>query len=153
MPVTIELSPAAADLIGGQFLHIFEETFPLLLPEGRFSIEVEVYDADAMRTLNRDTRSIDAPTDVLSYPTVQDPDLLASLTGGTSDTVPLGTIVICPPKALAYGEPLWELICHGFLHLIGADHETDMIYWKQKEGDLIGLLAQHHVQLRSIPAD
>ena len=78
----------------------------------------------AMRTLNRRYRGKDRTTDVLSFP----------LRGGTFSRVQrrlLGDIVICLPvaarQARAAGETLLDeidrLLVHGFLHLLGYDHE------------------------------
>ncbi len=71
-----------------------------------------------MRTLNRRYRKKDRPTDVLSFP---------------SSNGLLGDIVISVPyaqrQARRRGEPasreIDRLLLHGFLHLLGYDHETD----------------------------
>ena len=82
-------------------------------------------DDTALRALNARWRGIDKPTNVLSFP---------SASGGR-----LGDATILGDIALAYetlareaenlGVPLADhyrhLIAHGFLHLIGYDHETD----------------------------
>ncbi len=78
----------------------------------------------AMRTLNRRYRGKDRTTDVLSFP----------LREGTFSGVQhqlLGDIVISVPaaarQAKAAGETLLDeidrLLVHGFLHLLGYDHE------------------------------
>lgn len=73
-----------------------------------------------MRELNGRFRGKDSTTDVLSFP--------------TSDTGEyLGDIVISLPRALAQaaeiGRPAADevrlLVIHGFLHLLGYDHEQD----------------------------
>jgi probable rRNA maturation factor len=77
---------------------------------------------DAIRALNKQWRGIDKPTNVLSFPASK-PDAKA----------PLGDIVIAyetlAREAAAEGKPLphhlAHLAVHGFLHLIGYDHETD----------------------------
>lgn len=78
----------------------------------------------AMRTLNRRYRGRDRTTDVLSFP----------LREGKFSAVQhhlLGDIVISVPaaarQARAAGDTLLEeidrLLVHGFLHLLGYDHE------------------------------
>jgi probable rRNA maturation factor len=78
----------------------------------------------AMRTLNRRYRDKDRTTDVLSFP----------LREGKFSSVQhhlLGDIVISVPaaarQARAAGETLVDeidrLLVHGFLHLLGYDHE------------------------------
>ena len=66
-----------------------------------------------MRALNREHRSIDRPTDVLSFPV----DEAGPATGPRE----LGDVVICPEQTA----DLTEAVVHGVLHLCGYDHETD----------------------------
>jgi probable rRNA maturation factor len=74
---------------------------------------VEFVDEDRIRDLNRDHRSRDEPTDVLSFPVDSDEDI-----DGPRE---LGDIVICPEHT----SDLREAVLHGALHLTGMDHETD----------------------------
>ena len=82
-----------------------------------------------MRELNRDFRSIDAPTDVLSF---------AYHEGGSADDIQvdstqLGDMVISTETAERYARELSidfireieHLVIHGALHLAGYDHERD----------------------------
>ena len=73
----------------------------------------------AMRNYNRDYRSFDKPTDVLSF---------------RGDDGYLGDILISAETAynqvrqsrtLDFETNLHRLILHGLLHLMGHDHETD----------------------------
>ena len=76
-----------------------------------------------MRRINRDFRSIDRTTDVLSFSYVEE-----SHAGGV-----LGEIFVSPAvarsQAKGAGCPLEEevsrLVLHGLLHVLGYDHETD----------------------------
>ena len=78
----------------------------------------------AIRSLNRDWRSKDKPTNVLSFPTPRK---------GRETPHHLGDIVIAyqttAREAKAGQKPfrhhLAHLAVHGFLHLIGYDHEAD----------------------------
>ena len=93
----------------------------------------------AIRALNRDWRSLDAPTNVLSFPAIppRKPRSRAknSRAKPARDAAPalLGDIVIAyqytAREAKAEGKPfsdhLAHLTVHGFLHLLGYDHETD----------------------------
>ena len=82
-----------------------------------------VIDSDEkLRQLNRDFLGIDAPTDVLSFPSDEfDPDEQADY---------IGDIIISYPRALtqaqAAGHPVLNeiqlLVVHGVLHLLGHDH-------------------------------
>ncbi|HKY31343.1 MAG TPA: rRNA maturation RNase YbeY [Candidatus Polarisedimenticolia bacterium] len=74
---------------------------------------------DLLRELNRRYRGKDRPTDVLSFPSGEEGHL--------------GDVVISSPtarrQARRKGHPAAAearvLILHGFLHLLGYDHETD----------------------------
>jgi probable rRNA maturation factor len=78
-----------------------------------------------VRTLNRQWRGFDKPTNVLSFPAAT-PDALAA-------APMLGDIVLAfgvtAREAEAEGKPiahhLTHLVVHGMLHLLGFDHETD----------------------------
>jgi probable rRNA maturation factor len=69
--------------------------------------------SERIRELNREHRSIDSPTDVLSFPVDE--------AGEAAGPRELGDVVICPEHT----EDLTEAVVHGVLHLCGYDHETD----------------------------
>jgi len=76
-------------------------------------VAVAFVDAERITELNRDHRSKDQPTDVLSFPVDE--------TGPTAGPRELGDVVICPEHT----EDIPEAVVHGILHLCGYDHETD----------------------------
>jgi probable rRNA maturation factor len=86
-----------------------------------------------IQALNRDWRGKDRPTNVLSFPAA--PALPAHKSRGKSAVPPpyIGDIVIAyqttAREAVAEGKPfdhhLAHLAVHGFLHLLGYDHEND----------------------------
>ena len=77
-------------------------------------LAIEFVDARRIRELNRGHRSIDAPTDVLSFPIDGDEP-------HTAGPLELGDVVICPEHTA----DVPEAVVHGILHLIGMDHEVD----------------------------
>jgi probable rRNA maturation factor len=87
-------------------------------------VAVVLTDDEAIRRLNRDWRKVDKPTNVLSFP--------AARTSGL-EPVLLGDIVIAyetlEREAAGEGKDflhhLAHLAVHGFLHLMGYDHQTD----------------------------
>jgi len=95
-----------------------------LVPTGG-EISVVLTDDAAMRVLNRDWRGIDRPTNVLSFPA-------QGAKPGVSQPL-LGDIVIAyetlaRESAAERKSPLHHLAhlsVHGFLHLLGYDHQTD----------------------------
>ena len=76
-------------------------------------VAIEFVDERRIRTLNREHRTIDAPTDVLSFGIDE--------TGACAGPRELGDVVICPART----EDVREAIIHGTLHLAGLDHEVD----------------------------
>jgi probable rRNA maturation factor len=93
---------------------------------GRAELAVMLTDDAGIRTLNHDWRGIDTPTNVLSFPAV-------ALPRGGSHPRALGDIAIAyettrreaERENKPFGNHLSHLAVHGFLHLIGYDHETD----------------------------
>jgi probable rRNA maturation factor len=96
---------------------------------GEAELAVMLTDDAGIRTLNSNWRGIDKPTNVLSFPALQ-----PTGTGGPDDAPRmLGDIAIAYQttrrEADDEGKPfdhhLSHLAVHGFLHLIGYDHEND----------------------------
>jgi len=95
---------------------------------GEAELAVMLTDDAGIRTLNRNWRGIDKPTNVLSFPALQAP------VGAPSDAPRmLGDIAIAyettrkeaDDEAKPFDHHLSHLAVHGFLHLIGYDHEND----------------------------
>jgi probable rRNA maturation factor len=90
-------------------------------PDGEVSVVLT--DDATIAKLNRDWRGIDKPTNVLSFP--------GSKTAGAA--MMLGDIVIayetlaqeCADENRVFLHHLAHLTVHGFLHLIGYDHQND----------------------------
>jgi probable rRNA maturation factor len=97
----------------------------LALREG-MGVSLCLADDAALRALNARWRGIDKPTNVLSFP--------AALAGPVGDASTLGDIALSyetlAREAEELGVPLADhyrhLVAHGFLHLIGYDHESDV---------------------------
>jgi probable rRNA maturation factor len=88
-------------------------------------LTIVVTDDEQIQDLNRQFLGIDAPTDVLSFPSDEpDPD---------SGAIYLGDVILSFPRALAQAgagghsvrDELQLLVVHGVLHLLGYDHAED----------------------------
>lgn len=82
-------------------------------------------DDDRVRILNRQYRAKDKPTNVLSFPGAR---LSAERLGPLLGDIVLARETIAMESAaqgLDIADHLTHLIVHGFLHLLGYDHETD----------------------------
>jgi probable rRNA maturation factor len=102
-----------------------------------------------IRTLNKQYRQKDYVTDVLSFPIYDNlrPDKKPK--GKNLSQMDLGDLVICKEKALSqarefeitYEQEVVHLAVHGFLHLIGFDHEISVKEEKimeAHENELVG---------------
>jgi probable rRNA maturation factor len=95
---------------------------------GEAELAVMLTDDSGIRTLNSNWRGIDKATNVLSFPALQAP------AGAPSDAPRmLGDIAIAyqttrkeaDDEQKPFDHHLSHLAVHGFLHLIGYDHEND----------------------------
>jgi len=92
-------------------------------------VAVMLTDDSGIRTLNSNWRGIDKPTNVLSFPALQPED---ERKPGDAPRM-LGDIAIAyetlrreaDEEDKPFDHHLSHLAVHGFLHLIGYDHETD----------------------------
>ena len=95
-------------------------------------IAIRLTDDAEVQTLNRDFRGKDRPTNVLSFPQVQD-DLLEGLANSDDGEILLGDIVLAretcareaEEKGVSLADHATHLIVHGTLHLVGYDHMDD----------------------------
>ncbi|MGG3209525.1 rRNA maturation RNase YbeY [Geobacillus stearothermophilus] len=113
------------------------------VPDGT-EVGVSFVDNERIRLMNRDYRGKDAPTDVLSFALEEEGEGEVDIIGADMPLV-LGDIVISIPKAkeqaTEYGHSFMRelgfLAVHGFLHLLGYDHETEeeerVMFAKQEE--------------------
>lgn len=92
-------------------------------------VSVLLVDDEQIKSLNQEYRQVNRPTDVLSFPQWEEGEWPQ-----TVDTEPvlLGDVVLSVPRAREQAEQFghslereWGfLVVHGFLHLLGYDHET-----------------------------
>lgn len=104
-------------------------------------VAIVLSDDSTIRVLNRDWRGIDKPTNVLSFP--------ATPAAGGAPAL-LGDIIIAyetlARESADEGKPaahhLAHLAVHGFLHLLGYDHEDDeqAAEMEQLERDVLATL-------------
>ncbi len=101
--------------------------------------EIVIVDEEEIRRLNREIRSIDEVTDVLSFPSLEDikgvklqkEDFPADI--DEEDNLFLGSIAICEKRAREQAEEYGHgfereinyLAVHGLCHLLGYDHMTE----------------------------
>jgi len=92
-------------------------------------LAIMLTDDDGIRTLNRNWRQIDKPTNVLSFPALRpegarkpgDPPAMLGDIAIAYETTRREADGECKP----FDHHLSHLAVHGFLHLIGYDHEEE----------------------------
>ncbi|WP_026485610.1 rRNA maturation RNase YbeY [Caldanaerobius polysaccharolyticus] len=109
-------------------------------------VSISIVDDQEIRRLNRDYRSVDRPTDVLSFP-MMDFEGDDAIIQEATDVVMLGDIVISAARAKSqatdYGHSFERemafLTVHGMLHLMGYDHERpeDARVMREKEEKIL----------------
>jgi probable rRNA maturation factor len=107
-------------------------------------VSVTFVSNEKIQEINREYRDKDQPTDVISFAMEEMGEGEITLKGVDMPRI-LGDIIISIPKAVEQAEEyghsfireLGFLAIHGFLHLLGYDHETDedesIMFTKQKE--------------------
>ncbi len=112
--------------------------YAVLGQEDIFSVDLDIADGETVRTYNRETRNVDAETDVLSFPYFDSLELPVGKEDFSDEAfdgsrVALGSIMISSGRARSqaeefghsYERELGFLSCHGLLHLLGFDHVTE----------------------------
>lgn len=115
------------------------------LPAERAEISLTLVSEEEIRELNRVYRNVDKPTDVLSFPLIEDFGSLPQ-----EDDLLLGDVVICLEQAKAqaaeYGHSeereIVYLFVHSVCHLLGFDHmeEAEKAEMRQREEEVMTLL-------------
>ncbi len=120
---------------------VIEEALKMLDCPLDLEVSILLTDNETIRIYNRDTRDIDSPTDVLSYPGLEydrpgafsTEGVLADCTDPETGLINLGEMIISLDKvvsqAVQYGHSKKRefafLVAHSILHLCGFDHETE----------------------------
>ncbi len=106
---------------------------PVKLPAD-FAINVLLADNATVQRLNREYREIDKPTNILSFPQIEEwDDAEAVLELAQSDDPVLGDLILAwdvvKTEAAAQNKTIADhvahLLVHGTLHLLGYDHLED----------------------------
>ncbi|MBK9080988.1 MAG: rRNA maturation RNase YbeY [Rhizobiales bacterium] len=88
-------------------------------------ISVLFCDDAAIRALNRQWRGFDKPTNVLSFPAATPQTLARAPLVGDIAVAQETSAREAREEGKSLADHVSHLVAHGFLHLIGYDHETD----------------------------
>lgn len=99
-------------------------------------VSILLCDDAFIRALNRQWRGIDAPTNVLSFPASRGPAL------GDIAVAYETTAAEAEAEGKTVQDHLVHLLVHGFLHLVGYDHQSDAQAedMERLERDILGAL-------------
>ncbi len=97
---------------------------------GSFEVDIIITTDKKIRALNKQYRQVDAPTDVLSFPILDEASLPVECTHGH---ILLGDIIISIDTArrqaaedgVTVDQMIAWLLSHGMLHLMGVNHDTE----------------------------
>lgn len=116
-------------------------------PSELLEMSLSIVDEEQIKQLNNQFREVDKVTDVLSFPTCDNPTrgaitVVCDEVNLETDLVNIGDVVICSQRAKEqakeYGHSLKRelsfLAVHGLLHLLGYDHMNE-----QDEQQMVGL--------------
>lgn len=134
---TESLDPEQLEMV--QKLLEFAFTYQKL--DGDAELSLSFVNNEQIRDLNRIYRGKDQPTDVLSFALEETMEDETGIIGVDMPRI-LGDIIISVPKAKSQAEEyghsfereLGFLAVHGFLHLLGYDHQTD-----EEEKEMFGI--------------
>jgi probable rRNA maturation factor len=117
-------------------------------PESEYEVTLLLSDDGEVRSLNRQWRGKDKPTNVLSFPATEAPG--EGLDSFCGEPCPLGDIVLAletlqreaAEQAIALDDHAKHLVVHGVLHLLGFDHEAsaDAAEMEALETEILGML-------------
>lgn len=144
MHIDFEFSGKYADLPQDKVDKYIEICFNVLkcanylLDDSCFEVYIIFTDNEVIKEINKEYRGVNRPTDVLSFPQFDfcDGEGYVDEVGFNPETgnVPLGDIILsldmAEEQAESYGHDVNRevafLIVHGFLHLLGFDHDTNV---------------------------
>ena len=129
-------------------------------PSSQLEMSLSVVSPSEIRELNKTFRNVDAVTDVLSFPTIDNPERkVIDVSKFSSDVINadthklnLGDVIICRERAVEQAQEFGHslnremsfLALHGLLHLLGYDHveptDEEEMTRLQRE-----ILAKHHI--------
>lgn len=108
---------------------IAQKKLPAMLVGRALEISAVLTDDAQVQQLNREYRGKDKPTNVLSFPQLDDSaaDLPKEIPLPLGDLVLAYETVASEAKArdIDVGQHVTHLVVHGLLHLVGYDHEDD----------------------------
>lgn len=114
------------------FEYVADVVSPELLVQNKtYMVNVCLSDDAEVHKLNKEFRGIDKPTNVLSFANIDDEDFAEMLK--VTEEIELGDIILAfetlqkeaDIKNISVYAHYCHLVVHGFLHILGFDHQDD----------------------------
>lgn len=114
------------------FSYVMEATkHELLVMDKPYEVNLCLSNDEEVHRLNREFRGVDKPTNVLSFANIDDDEFWDTLE--ETDEPELGDIILAyetlqreaVEKQITVYAHYCHLLVHGFLHILGFDHQTD----------------------------
>lgn len=123
-----DLYQSSLQLCRSAFIHFIEANH-YIATRDILSLSILIVDDQEIQSINKEHRGKDKATDVLSFPMQE--SIKDNIIDNVFDELHLGDIVIskdtCEKQALenniSFIDEFIHLLSHGFLHLLGFDHE------------------------------
>jgi probable rRNA maturation factor len=133
MPVLVTRKAPSSVALPARQVRAIGERMLRFLERDSAELSILLTDDAYIRTLNRDHRGKDRPTDVLAFPQEEETEAEAELPGAAAEGELLGDVVISLDTAerqarsrrRALLDEVSFLLAHGILHLVGYDHQDD----------------------------
>lgn len=133
---------------------LIKKVVETVLKEEGIIQDLEIYitltNNEEIHQTNKETRNVDRPTDVLSFPMFERDEIHLLKEINKEEPNILGDIIVSIEKvkeqAEEYGHSfereLAYLVTHGMLHLLGYDHmiEEEKAQMRKREEEILGLL-------------
>ena len=133
---------------------LIKKVIETVLKEERVIQNLEVYvtltNNEQIHKVNKETRNVDRPTDVLSFPMFEREEIDSLKEHEKEEIDILGDIIVSIEKvkeqAEEYGHSfereLAYLVTHGMLHLLGYDHmiEEEKVQMRKREEEILDIL-------------
>ena len=118
------------DYLEEDYKRLMEIGYSMLSVPANYEIDVALVGDEEIHEINRDYRSVDRITDVISFAFDDDKTEAGKIVNDLSIPHMLGEIFICVPQALRQAAEIGNskerelsfLFVHGMLHLLGYDH-------------------------------
>lgn len=132
MPVLVTRKAPASVALPARQVRVIGERMLGFLERETAELSILLTSDAYIRTLNRDHRGKDRPTDVLAFPQEEESEAEAEMLGAAQGEL-LGDVVISLDTAerqarsrkRALLDEVSFLLAHGILHLVGYDHQDD----------------------------